>query len=318
MSRWLVAAVLWVTAAAAADEPGKLLWQDPGRIEDLDFAGSVDLPLHPPQSPFTFLREDLSGTQTSIFVRDAAGVPWNLKFDFETKTEAFCWRAVRACGYFAEPSFYVAEGRIEKLKPLKRPTGALRADGAFSGARFQYRDPNWKFLRGRNWRWDFPPLAGTRELSGLKILITLFSNRDNGDARVGRRGGSNTGAFELREGRNKRLVYAFTNWGSGMGRWGPASGQNGWRCEDYAEQTPEFVKRVERGMVVFGWGGAIEAGFRDNIPPAHVAWLMQYLGRISGEQWRAGLKAGGATGAETECFADALAARLDQLRAVAY
>jgi hypothetical protein len=148
-------------------------------------------------------------------------------------------------------------------------------------------------------------------LDGLKVLIMLFSNWDNKDARVGK-GGPNTALFE----KGGRVTYAFTDWGSGMGRWGATTGQTDWRCEDYSEQTPAFVKGVANGFVVFGWEGAINEGFRDRIPPGHVAWLMQYLGRITDVQLRSALKDSGATEAEAECFTKALRARIEQLRGV--
>ena len=78
-------------------------------------------------------------------------------------------------------------------------TDAIEPDGHFTAARFQFRDPNLKFVKDRNWRWDRPPFAGTKELSGLKILIMLFSNWDNKDGRVGK-GGPNTGVFRLQDG----------------------------------------------------------------------------------------------------------------------
>ncbi|MBZ5584200.1 MAG: hypothetical protein LAQ30_18700 [Acidobacteriia bacterium] len=226
------------------------LWHDPGNVAALDFGGAAGAPVKPPAPPFTFQREDLSGTQPKLLVRDAAGSAWDVKFGYEVKPESFCWRVVRACGYFAEPGFYVPSGRIENLKPLRRSAPSLSPGGRFTSARFQFRDPRLKYLRGRNWRWDRPPFAGTRELSGLKILIMLFSNWDNKDGRVGG-GGPNTAVFE----KGGRLIYAFTDWGSGMGRWGSGTGQTDWRCADFSAQTPEFVKGVEHESVVFGWEG---------------------------------------------------------------
>ena len=117
----------------------------------------------------------------------------------------------------------------------------MQPDGHFTAARFQYRDPELKFLKNRNWRWDRPPFAGTKELSGLKILIMLFSNWDNKDGRGGN-GGPNTGG--VRE-EGKRIA-AFTDWGSGMGKWGSTPGSNSnWNCADFTAQTPEFVKGVD-------------------------------------------------------------------------
>lgn len=281
------------------------LWQHPA---------SLPAPAPPPRAPFTFLREDLSGTQPKFFVRDAAGATWNVKFGYEVKNESFCWRIVRACGYFAEPSYFVAQGQVEGWRPLRRHSSTVTADGHFTDARFQYRDGNLKFVKDRNWRWDRPPLAGTKELSGLKILIMLFSNWDNKDARVGS-GGPNTGVFQLQDGQ----IYAFTDWGSGMGRWGARPGEaTDWRCADFAEQTPGFVKGLDQGKVVFGWEGNINEGFKDNIPPAHVAWLLQHLGGIGDADLHSALIAAGASGPEADCFTLALRARISQLQDVAH
>ena len=293
--RSLVLVAVWVTGAAA--QP---LWQPPKPST-----------VQPPKAPFTFVREDPSGTQPKVFVRDAAGANWNVKFGYEVHNESFCWRIVEACGYFAEPSFFVAEGKIEGFTGMKRATGSVQADGRFTAGRFQYRDPDLKFRKDRNWRWDRPPYAGTKELSGLKVLIMLFSNWDNKDGRVA--DGPNTAYFE----EHGKLVAAFTDWGSGMGKWGSAAGSNSnWNCADYTAQTPEFVKGVARGSVAFGWSGAINQGFKDGIRPAHVAWLMQYLGKVTDEQLREWLKSAGGTDAEVGCFDGALRARIEELRKV--
>ena len=292
--RWLL--LLIATAAGA-----QTLWREPAQSK-----------VAPPKPPYTFLREDPSGTQPKLFVRDAGGATWNVKFGYEVHNESFCWRIVQACGYFAEPSFYVADGQFERFRPLRRPTNEIKADGHFTGARFQYRDPNLKFLKNRNWRWDRPPFAGSQELDGLKILIMLFSNWDNKDARVGR-GGPNTGEFDV----NGKRIAAFTDWGSGMGKWGSAPGSNSnWNCVDFTAQTPLFVTKFDQKHVFFGWEGAINDGFR-SIPAAHVAWLMALLGKIPDAQIRDALKSAGGTDAEVDCFASALGARIEQLRAAA-
>jgi hypothetical protein len=289
-----------------------IIWQDPGDISQWDFAGDLGAAVRPPQPPFTFVSEDLSGTQPKIFVRDSAGTSWNVKFGYEVKGESFCWRVVRACGYFAEPSFFIVEGQVQGLRPLQRGGDWIHSDGHFTNARFQYRDANWKFLSGQSWRWNDPRFAGSSELSGLKLLIMLFSNWDNKDSRVGAHG-SNTAIFQ----RGTERFYAFTDWGSGMGRWGSTTGQTDWRCEDFTAQTGGFVKGVKEGRVVFGYEGNINQGFENNIPPTHVAWLLQYLGRITDAQLLAGLKASGGTDAEADCFVRALRSRIDQLRSLA-
>jgi hypothetical protein len=306
-------ALIAIALPAFAQSP--LLWRDPGKIDALDLAASAGANVEAPKPPFAFVREDLSGTQPKIFARDSGGRTWNVKFGNEVKPECFGWRMARACGYFAEPSFFIASGQLQGFRPLRRKTPTLQADGRFVNARFQYRDAAVRFVEGKSWRWDAPPFAGTRELSGLKILIMLLSNWDNKDARVGG-GGSNTALFERTANGRKQLIYAFTDWGSGMGRWGDASGQTDWRCEDFSEQSKEFVKGVAGMQVLFGYVGHINEGFSRGIPAAHVAWLASYLGQITDAQLQAGLRASGATESEAACFTKSLRNRIEQLRAV--
>jgi hypothetical protein len=302
--------LVFLFCASASAQPD--FWHDPGNVAALDLGRAAGSGVAAPKPPFTFLREDPSGTQPKVFARDANGATWDVKFGFEVHNESFCWRIVRACGYFAEPSFFVPSGKFEKFQPIRRATASLKPDGQFIDARFQFRDPALKFLEDRNWRWDSPPLGGTKEVDGLKILLMLFSNWDNKDGRVGA-GGPNTAIFEERG----RLIYAFTDWGAGMGRWSSTAGlDSNWDCAAYTGQTPQFVKGVARGSVEFGWEGYINQGFRTGIPPAHVRWLMRYLGRITDAQLAAALQAAGANPTETECFAKALRARIEELRKV--
>lgn len=314
---WKFLVISFLCAAAYAQLPSGSLWSDPGNMAALDFAGGMAAPVAAPKPPFTFLREDMSGTQPKIFARDASGATWNVKFGFEVRPESFCWRVVRACGYFAEPNFFVASGKFEGFQAIIRKDPTLHADGTFTAARFQYRDPDLKFLQDKNWRWDRPPFAGTKELSGLKILIMLFSNWDNKDARVGPAGGPNTAIFELKKPSGTQFIYTFTDWGDGFGRLGAIPVRANWQCGPFTEQSAGFVRSVEKGLVNFGYDGNINAGFRTGIPVSHVAWFMKYLGRITDAQLRTGFKSSGATDADAACFTAAMRTRIEELRAAA-
>lgn len=303
-----------VAAAAYAQLPSGSLWRDPGDISKLDFAGSVGAPVNKPKPPFTFLREDMGGTQLKVFVKDASGATWNVKFGYEVRPESFCWRVVRACGYFAEPSFFVTSGKFEGFQPTKRKDPTLHADGTFTDARFQYRDPDLKFLDDQNWLFDGPPYGGTKELSGLKILIMLFSNWDNKDARVGA-GGPNTAVFRLSQPYGTRYIYAFTDWGAGLGSDTGPRGRSQWRCGPFLDQSSHWVGRASNGTLVFRYDGNINEGFRTGIPAAHAAWFMKYLGAIGDAQLHAGFLASGANETDAACFTKALRERIEQLRA---
>jgi hypothetical protein len=148
-----LALLLAALLAPAGGAPPGVLWRDPGAL-------ASEAPPAPPKPPFVFVGEDPSGTQPKLFARDAAGATWNVKFGYEVKNEVFCGRVARACGYFAEPGFYVAEGQFEGFRQMRRFAPSLLPDGRFKEARFQFRDPKLKFLPGRSWRWEEyrPPL----------------------------------------------------------------------------------------------------------------------------------------------------------------
>lgn len=314
---WIGAVLGLPLATAAVNSPGALLWRDPGKPEEIDFAGTFDPDVHLPQPPFRFESEDLSGTQPKLFVRDANGAKWNVKFGSEVKSEAFCWRIVRACGFFAEQNFFVPNGVFEGLpRKLRRSSTSIQSDGMFKNGRFQLRSPRIRFIPNRSWHWTDNPFHNTPELNGLKLLLMLLSNFDNKDSRVGDAGGPNTGRFLLvtREGKVS-IVFAFTDWGSTMGKWGHLSGQSDWDCAGFTAQTPELVKGVHDGHVVFGFEGHVP-GFNDGIAPTDVRWLTDRLGRITDAQIRAGLVASGATIAEVDCFGKALRDRVAALLAI--
>ncbi|MGA7236114.1 MAG: hypothetical protein WBY44_10565 [Bryobacteraceae bacterium] len=314
MKRLLALATM--CAAGYAQLPSGSLWRDPGDVTRLDFGGSVGAPVDKPKPPLTFLREDMSGTQTKLFVKDVNGATWNVKFGYEVRPESFCWRVVRACGYFAEPSFFVPSGKIVGFQKLKRKDPSLHEDGSFTDARFQYRDPDLTFLNDKDWLFDGAPYGGTRELSGLKILIMLFSNWDNKDARVGA-GGPNTAIFELKKPYGTRFIYAFTDWGAGFGNDSGPRERSIWRCGPFLEQSADWVERTAKGTLVFRYNGNISEGFRTGIPAAHAAWFMKYLGAITDAQLHAGFAASGANEADAACFTKALRQRIDELRAAA-
>jgi len=69
--------------------------------------------------------------------------------------------------------------------------------------------------------------------------------------------------------------------------------------------------------VRFGYQGQHTEDFKSRIGVEDVQWLMQYLGRITDAQIRAGLLASGATREEEQCFTRALRDRIEQLRNIA-
>jgi len=307
------AAVQKRNGAAPAVKP--VIWRDPGAVEKLDFSGGPGGRKHAPKPPFAFLEEILSGSNPKVRVVDADGVKWSVKFGPEVHAEIFASRLAWATGYFVEAEYFVASGVIDDLGALKRAKGYIKPDGSFANARFQrHREKGVKSLEGPDsWTWLQNPFVGTKELNGLKAIMMLVSNWDNKDARDLKRG-SNTAIFRYPLDGGKEDRYLVTDWGGSMGKWGGYLGRGKWDCQGFSKQTPDFVKGIRGDYFVWGYTGQHTNDFTNDISISDMRWLIQYLGAITDEQLRDGLKASGASPDEINCFAHAIRERINQIK----
>ena len=210
-------------------------------------------------------------------------------------------------------------GSSRRWPRLTRTRDCVEAEGGrFIDARFEADDPEVrKFFEEHSWSWNDNPFLGTRELSGLKIVMMLLSNWDSKDRRDVARG-SNTAIFEQRVGRWPRVRreahYLLTDWGGAMGKWGSNIVTRGrWDVDGFEAQTPQFVTGVKDGRVVFGYAGQRTADIAGDIPVEHARWFHGYASRIGERQLVEGLLASGATDDEANRFARAMVERISQL-----
>lgn len=292
-----------------------LLWRDPGTAEALDPVGGPGGTDGTPVPPFRFLEEHTNGSQPCVSVRDGRDRVWRVKWGKEVRAESFAVRFAWSCGYFAEVTYFVPRGTIVNAKSLQRAGDCIGADGGFRDARFELEDRAVnKLFEEHSWAWNDNPFVGTRELSGLKIVVMLLSNWDTKDRRDVARG-SNTAIFEHVVGRGQREArYLLSDWGGSMGRWGavPATRAT-WDVAAFEEQTPSFVAGVQDGLLSFGYSGQRTGDVAAGISVEHVRWFYPYLQRLTHDFLMRALKASGATNEEAERFATALAARIRQL-----
>lgn len=292
-----------------------VLWRDPGETKQLDLSDGPGGSSGAPVAPFTFVEEHSSGSQPCVSVRDARDRRWRVKWGHEVRSENFAVRLVWACGYFAETTYFLASGTIEGTSELQRARDSIDQHGRFADARFELDDPDVKkMFEEHSWAWNENPFVGSLELQGLKILVMLLSDWDTKDRRDVARG-SNTAIFEHRVSRWRREArYLITDWGGSMGRWGNNIVTRGrWDPDGFEAQTPEFVRAVDAGSVMFGYGGQRTADVADGITTEDVRWLYRYLGRISDAQLRAALEASGADEADADRFTRSLRDRINQL-----
>jgi hypothetical protein len=301
-------------ATDSARPDTRALWRDPGEVEKLDLANGPEGPGDAPQPPFRFVEENLLGSSPKIRVMDARGVAWMVKFGDEVSSQTFAARLVWSAGYFAIPTYFVASGSVSGVGVLKRAKGYVKSDGQFDNASFErFIDLPIQWLGDtRSWSWNSNPFVGTPELNGLKILLMLLSDWDNKDARDVEHG-SNTAILVYPGGETH---YAVVDWGGSMGKWGGYLERNKWRCGDYSQQTPDFIKGVRGNVIQWGYSGQHTTDFTQDVHVDDVVWLLKYLGRIDDAQLRGGLVSSGASRADVECFVKAIRNRISQLQSI--
>jgi hypothetical protein len=296
------------------------IWRDPGPPDREMMRFGPGGEAGAPRAPFRFLEEHLAGSQPCVSVQDARGRVWRVKWGHEVRPESFAVRFAHACGYFAEVTHYVDEGRIDGVKELTRARACVDENACFREARFELEDRSVRMLFDEHsWAWDDNPFVGTPQLSGLKLVVMLLSNWDTKDRRDVARG-SNTAIFEHRASPWAREArYLIADWGGAMGRWGSNVVSRGrWDPEGFEAQTPQFVTGVrDDGIVTFGYVGQRTADVAYDITIEHVRWFYTIASRLTDAHLREGLLASGATEAEAARFAGALVARIAQLGRIA-
>jgi hypothetical protein len=307
----LVAGISTAIALKQYSRPKHILWVDPGDSSTLDLTYGVGGIDGQPQPPFQFVEEDLSGTKPKVNVTDGRGARWNVKWGDEAHASLFCTRLLWACGYLAPPEYFIARGRIDGARRLRRAGSHIADDGSFENARFQLRPTSPKYVDEGVWKWDSNPFLGTRELQGLKILTLLVSNWDTKN--------SNLGLFLDDRSDERVLLYMNIDWGSSLGSWGRLISfkKSRWDCDGFAKQSEKFVEGIDEGELEWGFKGRHRSDVTDGITVDDVRWLLQYLGKISDPQIRDALAASGATPAEIDCYSKALRHRIEQLQQVA-
>ena len=308
-------------ASARARRARNILWQHPGNIpaRDLRFGpGSTELA---PVAPFTFLEEDKDGESPKFEVRDARGVHWTVKLGEEAQAETVATRLVWSVGYFAEEAYYFDNARIENLPRLSRGQDYVAQGNTVVGARFEPKRQHVK--RGPMWDWMDNPFEGTKELSGLKILMILLNNYDA-------RKENNRILFVNAPRQEAR--YCVTDLGATLGRSGGLGGKRSKNnLKDFL--STRFVMGVEDGAVEFDYDtrptklGHLsvlyppyyrsqvkkEKAMR-GIPIAHARWIGSLLSQLTNKQLDDAFRAAGYGEEIRGAYVQALQERIAQLR----
>ena len=91
------------------------LWREPEDIRSENLFYGPGGKAHEPHGPFTFVKEDLDGTNPKYDVRDEDGVKWKIKLGAEARPETVASRFVWAVGYHADEDYFLPEVRVTGL-----------------------------------------------------------------------------------------------------------------------------------------------------------------------------------------------------------
>ena len=289
--------------ADAAAAP--VLWRNPGAIAGRDLFWGAGSAAGAPRGPFSFLEEDLSGHNPKVSVRDALGRQWDVKFGEEIHSEVAANRIVWALGYFVEPQYYVASGTINGAQKLGRAADHIGAGGRFRGARFRFRDPEAPRTE-EEWTLARNPFLGTREMSGLHVLMTMLNNWDI-------EGPRNNRVLRARgpRGRAERR-FLVSDLGATFGRMGGGliTNRSKWNLAHFREE--KFIEAVERGSIRLAYDGYDPD--IDRVPIEHARWFARLAGQLRPAQLRRAFEAAGATPAEIEGFTAKMVEKIGTLR----
>jgi hypothetical protein len=287
-----------------------VLWQDPGEIEHRDLfygpGGQAGSPY--PAGKFTYVRDQPTGFQKKIIVKDDQGRTWTVKFGPEARPETAASRIVWAVGYYVNRDYFVKEARIEGY-----------SEPVIYNVRFERRDDGYKNIG--NWSWKSNPFVGTRELDGLKTLMALINNWDLKEL-------NNKVERPSTNGEQGRLIYYVADLGATFGRTrsgyggipftgdvpadrGPGKQKAKGDPEAYASE--KFISEKRNGQIKFYIRRTRVRHLLKDVSVENARWIGGLLARLSVEQLSDAFRAGGFSDIEVESFVNTIRKRIQEL-----
>jgi len=301
----------------AVDLPA-VIWRDPGNISTLNLiygaGGSEHAP--DPKGTYTFDKEDMHGTSPKFDVKDAQGVTWRIKLGEEAQPETAATRLLWAAGYFVDEDYYLPEVKVEGLPKLHRGENLVSKDGIVPHARLKRRGKENKKIG--NWEWSKNPFVGTKELNGLRIMMSLLNNWDLTTI--------NNSIYVV----NGERRYLVSDVGASLGKTGNPISRSKSNLKGYEES--KFIEKetpVEVDFTMHSRPLLVTAvnvpnyqkrtkieDVTKHIPRADAKWLGQLLGQLSEDQIRDAFRTAGYTPEEVEGYTKEVEKRIATLNAL--
>jgi hypothetical protein len=296
------------------------LWREPKDIRSENLFYGAGGETHEPHGPFTFLKEDLKGTNPKYDVRDQDGVKWKIKLGAEARPETVASRFVWAVGYNVDEDYFLPEVRVTGLPAhLHRGQNLIGDGGVMHNVRLKRED---REKKEGNWRWRDNPFTGTRELDGLRVIMAVLNNWDLKDE-------NNAIRDEKRDDVNER-IYEVSDLGASFGTTGRLLSHTKSKGNLRAYTRSKFIRKEGPEFVSFSvpsrptfwilfdphefFGRMRLRWIGRDIPRLDARWIGNMLGQLSRRQIRDAFRAGGYQGAELDGFSSDFEQRIAELK----
>lgn len=323
---WTVSVGVVLTSATAESEKEKrsphggdtapgtpVLWKQPVRIESRDLFNGPGGPKHAPEGTFTFVKEDLDGTNPKFVVQNQDGKKWKVKLGVEARPETAASRVVWAVGYFTNDDYFVKDLHVTGMPRLHRGQAMVGPDGSVHDVRLKAEDEK----KVGSWHWRQDPFKGSRELNGLRVMMALINNWDLKD--------ENNSIY--REG--EELVYMVSDLGASFGTTGRSWTKQVSKGDLNTYRRSKFIDKVNGTTVNFQTPSrpnliyffSLKEFFTRvrlewigrNIPIDDARWMGHLVARLSPKQLRDAFRAAGYSDQEADQFAQVMEQRIAQL-----
>src|SRR5215831_18732403 len=294
-----------LATSSTATAPSRRILDDRGPVQSLDLYWGNTRAERAPVGPFTFLSENLGGTQPKGILVDAKGVRWNAKWGNEVQPEVAATRLAWAVGLNVEETYYVEDGQI--LFPTKRPSfhrlgSYIDKDGRFrSAARLERRDAN---LVNKG-TWSYGRDLETDE-DGYSTLVLMDVVMANWDAKNG-----NHKILSMTDATGTTDWYMVGDYGACFGKMGGLLSLSKYELSEYRQNRP-VITAVGGRTAHLGYSGT-NASAHAALPIEGVRLFAKRAAGLSVKQIADAFRAAHASGAELDGFAEATYQRMQEV-----
>ncbi|HTC86690.1 MAG TPA: hypothetical protein VK686_00260 [Bryobacteraceae bacterium] len=297
------------------------LWREPQDIRSENLFYGPGGKEHEPKGPFTFMKEDLDGTNPKYDVRDEEGIKWKIKLGAEARPETVASRFVWAVGFHADEDYFLPEVRVTGLpERVHRGQKLIEAGGVMRNVRLKREQGEKKV---DTWSWRTNPFVGTRELDGLRVMMAVINNWDLKDE-------NNAIRDEKRKDDSDKRVYEVSDLGASFGTTGRGLSHTKSKGNLRAYTRSKFIKKERPEFVDFNVPSRpamvilfnpheffSRMGLRwigRDIPRQNARWIGDLLGQLSQDQIRDAFRSAGYEGPELDGFTTDFEQRIAELK----